>query len=174
MTTPERRTPTGFTEPVTTHAGKERRQYDAFVPSPLPPPNIDISPSSYREFDDNVHALAELATSNPHSAYPATRLARVHEAAASCNIENISVTPYDILKAPQYSQSPRLAYPAASTAFTPPTSFARLPSPWTPSTQPTARWYPTTPAIRLPTLSSTASHKYSSPLTAASCIAWLR
>ena len=78
MPTSEQRTPTGFAEPVNAQVGTERREFQALAPSPLPPKGIDISPSVFSEFDDNIFALADLA--------------RAREASASCNIENISVT----------------------------------------------------------------------------------
>ena len=92
MTNPENREPSGFNQTVTVQVGAERRSFQAYVPLPLPPPGLDISPLAYREFDDNFLALAALAAASPDHGYAASSLARASEAAASCNIENISVT----------------------------------------------------------------------------------
>ena len=76
MTTPERRTPTGFAEPVAAQVGAERREFQALAPSPLPPEGIDISPSVFSEFDDNIFALADLAPASPDRGHAATSLAK--------------------------------------------------------------------------------------------------
>ena len=106
MTNPENREHSGFNQTVTVQVGAKRRSFQAYVPLPLPPQGLDISPLAYREFDDNFLALAALAAASPDRGYAASNLARASEAAASCNIENISVTPYDILKAQTVSDQP--------------------------------------------------------------------
>ena len=109
MTSANQPKPTGFTETVTAQIGAAvRRQFQAFVPSPLPPSDLDISANAYREYDDNFASLTYLAAASPDRGYAVNRLARAREAAASCNIENIDVTPYDILKATLISTQPAL------------------------------------------------------------------
>ena len=76
MPTSEQRTPTGFAEPVNAQVGTERREFQAFAPAPLPPKGIDISPSAFSEFDDNIFALADLAATSPDREHAATSLAK--------------------------------------------------------------------------------------------------
>ena len=83
MTSPIQPKPTGFTETVTAQIGAERRKFQAFVPSPLPPSDLDISANAYRECEDNFASLTYLAAASPDRGYAANRLARAREASAS-------------------------------------------------------------------------------------------
>ena len=89
----------GHYQTVTAPHLPDNPTFEAFVPNPLPPPEIDLRDDDHLVLDANIQAVIDLAQSSPDGGYAAARLAAAHEASASSSIENVDAPTYSILMA---------------------------------------------------------------------------
>ena len=87
----------GHYQTVTASHLPDNPTFEAFVPNPLPPPEIDLQDPDHLALDANVQAVIDLAQSSPDGGYAAAQLAATHEASASSSIENVGAPTYSIL-----------------------------------------------------------------------------